>query len=576
VLCGDLVAYLRWSLIGVLIVFLQTLSPNWVDPEEFELPLDLPIDGKPAWRNNSEEAQLHMGTEDNEPCALRLEVYDADQLSRDDLIGSYIFDEEMLTYALERTAQTGFCEVILDEKGAKTVKKRKHGDSGAVLRIKLNLMSDDLVLLSPSNQAMAAGSSRSELFVKEKSEQEYELLEAILGRHVYVSQQEENGYLQSQNSEEANFIAARSFSQNQQQMGPWKLQIYKNMLRQLRNMTQRLSREDFISVLGTHGAPELQREQRMPQLLKAFGFDIDRLKLRIIAGANLLAGDYSLKGNHTSDPYVKVTWGRCGRNTRLTSEELRRDPWKNGGYSMQVGRTSTIKTTLDPEWREPEEFELPLDKALKSSAHAKKWEETRGEEYMLKLDVYDYDLARTNDLLGSCTLTQDMIVKALLTTAEHGYFTLPLDETGARSVTSSRGTTRDAVHAGTLSLSLSLLDRKHALFESPSARAKSSGSKRDAHLVHTPTEEDQQELYRAQTHYENIAASGSRGLNRGGTQSYRLAAGVHTGDSAPSYDARDQMGKRLSFRQSGTTSQGMGVVRDTISANTSRPALSLR
>ena len=94
-------------------------------------------------------------------------------------------------------------------------------------------------------------------------------------------------------------------------MGPWKLQIYKNMLRQLRNMTQRLSREDFISVLGTHGAPELQREQRMPQLLKAFGFDIDRLKLRIIAGANLLAGDYSLKGNHTSDPYVKVTWRFC-------------------------------------------------------------------------------------------------------------------------------------------------------------------------------------------------------------------------------------------------------------------------
>jgi hypothetical protein len=549
---------------------------SWTDPEEFELPLDALVNGKPIWRDSTK----HPEDTDETPFALRITVYDYDLGRTDDVLGSYLFPAEMLMHVMERTAQMGYCEVILDEKHAKTVKKRKNGDSGATLRLKITLLAEDSLLPPPSMQAVAAGSKRNENLVKEKTEEQYSMLQAIQSQHVYLAQQEENVYLQGQGSVEANFVAARSYQQRQRQEGPWNLQIVKDRLVQLRDLTKQLNENDIRQLLETRPGPVNQRLNNpthgrlMPPTLNAYGFDIDRLKLRVIGGSNLLAGDYSMRGSNTSDPYVKVTWGRRGSkwndpvlveaSLKSSSSGARRLAERSSDTTwMYLGRTATIKQTLEPEWREPEEFEMPLDKHLKGK-HSKAWEKSRDGPYVLKLEVYDYDLGRTNDLLGSVVLDEEYLMQVLTATAQSGFFEVELDEEHARAINARRHT------HGKLSLSLSLLDRRHAVFNSPSARAKHTGSKRDPDLVHHPDENDVQAWFGAQSHYEGMPA-GNRGGNNSqslnSSQSYRLASNTHAGDVQPTFDSRREAGKRLSFRKPNTPAGGLGDLRDTFVAD---------
>jgi hypothetical protein len=94
-------------------------------------------------------------------------------------------------------------------------------------------------------------------------------------------------------------------------------------------------------------------------------------------------------------------------------------------------------------------------------------------------------------------------MQVLTATAQSGFFEVELDEEHARAINARRHT-----HSK-LSPSLSLLDRRHAVFNSPSARAKHTGSKRDPDLVHHPDEDDVQAWFGAQSHYRWIPQDSS-------------------------------------------------------------------
>lgn len=88
--------------------------------------------------------------------------------------------------------------------------------------------------------------------------------------------------------------------------------------------------------------------------------DIGKVEMNILEGENLLASDY----NGKSDPYVSV---------------------KLDG--IEVYKTDKKKKTLNPVWKEA--FQFPILSRSKT---------------VVTLEVYDWDLARSNDFLGVATL----------------------------------------------------------------------------------------------------------------------------------------------------------------------------
>jgi hypothetical protein len=162
---GEKVQYVPQHSLGRTSQKLKTLFPKWNDsgaPEQFELPFDYPYGsgdkaGQKIWRNSAQ---------DRTPYALRLEVFDHDDLSSDDLLGTVTLWEDDIVMALKGTADRGEVVVSISEKHANGTRKRKEHEVGATLKFKLELV-DEAEQLNFENAANAkAGSKREQEYLK--------------------------------------------------------------------------------------------------------------------------------------------------------------------------------------------------------------------------------------------------------------------------------------------------------------------------------------------------------------------------------------------------------------------------
>jgi hypothetical protein len=256
----------------------QTLVPRWSDGEEFELPLNKLPKGGQAVAAGHESSVWRKGQDDNEVCALRLDVYDHDIGRSNDLLGSLTLDETQLIKAIMLTSNPsiGYCEVQLDEQNAKTVRRRKKGDQRAKLRLMVSLVDDECYVAPPSKHSQKQGSKRN--------------VQTRL------------------NSEEIDIS-------NMVKLEESKLHRDMNLERQNARVMYVLDRksklDDLHKALTRLEMLEMLAKRVMPRALVKNEYKVDRLRLQIINASNLLAGDFSFRGKHTSDPYVTVSWGRC-------------------------------------------------------------------------------------------------------------------------------------------------------------------------------------------------------------------------------------------------------------------------